>query len=93
MHAACEYGVLQFLHSSVLSSHCLSDEQATQRQLYASALHRLLIQFLNAARCVYYYTSDAALLYMAKAHGNQAMPVSILLDKVERSGKEKELDA
>lgn len=50
MHAACEHGVLQFLHTTLLDSHCFNDEQPAQRQLYASALHRLLIQFLNAAR-------------------------------------------
>ena len=50
MHAACKHGVLQFLHTTLLDSHCFHDEQPAQRQLYASALHRLLIQFLNAAR-------------------------------------------
>lgn len=52
MHAACEHGVLQFLHAALLDSHCFGDEPPHLRQLYASVLHRLLIQFLNAARCV-----------------------------------------
>lgn len=50
MHAACEHGVLQFLHTTLLDSHCFGDEQPDQQKLYASVLHRLLIQFLNAAR-------------------------------------------
>ncbi|KAL3148728.1 hypothetical protein ABBQ38_014140 [Trebouxia sp. C0009 RCD-2024] len=50
MHAACKHGVLHFLHTTLLDSHCFGDEQPEQQQLYASVLHRLLIQFLNAAR-------------------------------------------
>ncbi|DBA92469.1 TPA: hypothetical protein ACH3X1_002702 [Trebouxia sp. C0004] len=50
MHAACEYGVFQFVHGPVLSSHSFVDEGIAQKQHYASALHKLVIQFLNAAR-------------------------------------------
>ena len=50
MHAACEYGVFQFVHEALLSSHSFVDEGMAQKQHYASALHKLVIQFLNAAR-------------------------------------------
>ncbi len=50
MHAACEYGVFQFVHEALLGSHSLVDEGIAQKQHYASALHKLVIQFLNAAR-------------------------------------------
>ncbi len=53
MHAACEYGVFQFVHEVVLSSHSFVDEGIAQKQHYASALHKLVIQFLNAARYVH----------------------------------------
>ncbi len=54
MHAACEYGVFQFVHEAVLSSHSFVDEGIAQKQHYASALHKLVIQFFNAARYVHY---------------------------------------
>ena len=83
MHAACEHGALQFLYTTVLSSHCFSDEQSTQRQLYASTLHRLLIQFLNAARYVHHGMSIVSLMYSVKAIAHWAMPVSSLMDSME----------
>ncbi len=53
MHAACEYGVFHFVHEAVLSSHSFVDEGIAQKQHYASSLHKLVIQFLNAARYVH----------------------------------------
>ena len=52
IHAACEWGVFRFLHGTVVGCHTFADEQLPQREAYTTAMHKLLIQFLNASRFV-----------------------------------------
>ncbi len=53
MRQACEAGALRFLEARVLRSVPFEDEPPEQQELYAQALHQLLMLFLDAqpGRC------------------------------------------
>ena len=51
---ACEGGALRFMHTGLLRSVPFEDNLPAQRELYAQAIHQLLMTFLDAepGRCL-----------------------------------------